>query len=119
MPYIQMGGVMGGRTTQILCHCFNLISTAYLAEGVGFEPTIRFPVYTLSKRAPSATRPPLRGSPRNITTRLRVTTRAQSAPPRGHRAGWRDAKPGTFPRAFRQLVSRHSVADYSSDWGAW
>src|ERR1700752_3475949 len=31
-----------------------------LAEGVGFEPTIRFPVYTLSKRAPSATRPPHR-----------------------------------------------------------
>jgi hypothetical protein len=31
-----------------------------LAEGVGFEPTIRFPAYTLSKRAPSATRPPLR-----------------------------------------------------------
>ena len=31
-----------------------------LAEGVGFEPTIRFPVYTLSKRAPSATRPSLR-----------------------------------------------------------
>ena len=31
----------------------------YLAEGVGFEPTIRFPVYTLSKRAPSATRPSL------------------------------------------------------------
>ena len=27
---------------------------------MGFEPTIRFPVYTLSKRAPSATRPPLR-----------------------------------------------------------
>src|SRR5262249_55005384 len=24
----------------------------HLAEGVGFEPTIRFPVYTLSKRAP-------------------------------------------------------------------
>src|SRR5262245_54440737 len=33
-----------------------------LAEGVGFEPTIRFPVYTLSKRAPSATRPSLRKS---------------------------------------------------------
>ena len=31
-----------------------------LAEGAGFEPAIRFPVYTLSKRAPSATRPPLR-----------------------------------------------------------
>ena len=33
-----------------------------LAEGVGFEPTIRLPVYTLSKRAPSATRPSLRGN---------------------------------------------------------
>ena len=33
-----------------------------VAEGVGFEPTIRLPVYTLSKRAPSATRPSLRGS---------------------------------------------------------
>src|SRR5215467_2205146 len=31
-----------------------------MAEGVGFEPTLRFPVNTLSKRAPSATRPPLR-----------------------------------------------------------
>ena len=26
---------------------------------MGFEPTLRFPVNTLSKRAPSATRPPL------------------------------------------------------------
>ncbi len=26
---------------------------------MGFEPTIRFPVYTLSKRAPSTARPPL------------------------------------------------------------
>ena len=26
---------------------------------MGFEPTIRFPVYTLSRRAPSTTRPPL------------------------------------------------------------
>ena len=24
----------------------------YVAEGVGFEPTVRFPVHTLSKRAP-------------------------------------------------------------------
>src|ERR1700675_1099037 len=36
------------------------LDAAALAEGVGFEPTIRFPVYTLSKRAPSATRPSLR-----------------------------------------------------------
>src|SRR5512144_449401 len=32
-----------------------------MAEREGFEPSIRFPVYTLSKRAPSATRPSLRG----------------------------------------------------------
>ncbi len=30
-----------------------------MAEGEGFEPSIRFPVYTLSRRAPSAARPPL------------------------------------------------------------
>jgi hypothetical protein len=35
-----------------------------VAEGVGFEPTLRFPVNTLSKRAPSATRPPLLIDPR-------------------------------------------------------
>ena len=33
-----------------------------LAEGAGFEPAIRFPAYTLSRRAPSTTRPPLRCS---------------------------------------------------------
>ncbi len=31
-----------------------------MAERVGFEPTLEFPLNTLSKRAPSATRPPLR-----------------------------------------------------------
>ena len=31
-----------------------------MAEGMGFEPTIQFLVYTLSKRAPSTARPPLR-----------------------------------------------------------
>ena len=30
-----------------------------MAEGEGFEPSKRVNVYTLSKRAPSATRPPL------------------------------------------------------------
>ena len=33
-----------------------------MAEGAGFEPAIRFPAYTLSRRAPSTTRPPLRCS---------------------------------------------------------
>ena len=31
-----------------------------LAERAGFEPAIELPLYTLSKRAPSTTRPPLR-----------------------------------------------------------
>jgi hypothetical protein len=37
-----------------------LCSADCVAEREGFEPPIRFPVYTLSKRAPSATRPSLR-----------------------------------------------------------
>ena len=37
-----------------------------MAEGVGFEPTIRVNAYTLSKRAPSATRPSLRTGPYKI-----------------------------------------------------
>jgi hypothetical protein len=34
--------------------------TGIMAERVGFEPTLEFPLNTLSKRAPSATRPSLR-----------------------------------------------------------
>ena len=37
-----------------------LYKTKGLAERVGFEPTLEFPLNTLSKRAPSATRPSLR-----------------------------------------------------------
>jgi hypothetical protein len=32
-----------------------------MAERVGFEPTLEFPLNTLSKRAPSTTRPSLHG----------------------------------------------------------
>jgi hypothetical protein len=35
-----------------LCERWRTVANFVLAEGVGFEPTIRFPVYTLSKRAP-------------------------------------------------------------------
>ena len=31
----------------------------YMAEREGFEPSIKFPLYALSRGAPSATRPPL------------------------------------------------------------
>ena len=37
-----------------------VLKTKSLAERVGFEPTLEFPLNTLSKRAPSATRPSLR-----------------------------------------------------------
>ena len=33
-----------------------------MAERVGFEPTLEFPLNTLSKRAPSTTRPSLLGA---------------------------------------------------------
>ena len=33
-----------------------------LAEKKGFEPSVRLPAHTLSKRAPSTTRPPLHGT---------------------------------------------------------
>ena len=36
-----------------------MFSVGVLAERVGFEPTLEFPLNTLSKRAPSATRPSL------------------------------------------------------------
>jgi hypothetical protein len=39
-----------------------LLILMVVAERVGFEPTLRFLVNTLSKRAPSATRTPLRDS---------------------------------------------------------
>ena len=83
-----------------------------LAEGAGFEPAIRFPAYTLSRRAPSATRPPLRSMRRGARglsggdARLRRAVRLQ---PLGHpsaacawtyadvsedhRAHWRGADP--------------------------
>ncbi len=37
---------------------------SFVAEGVGFEPTLRLPANTLSKRAPSATRPSLHAAAR-------------------------------------------------------
>ena len=59
-----------GRTGE----CFNTITQpslpeppvggfGRLAERMRFELTIRFPVYTLSRRAPSTTRPPLQHEP--------------------------------------------------------
>ena len=46
-----------------LCVHLNL---KQLAEGEGFEPSIEFPLYTLSRGAPSATRPSLRATLRCV-----------------------------------------------------
>ena len=83
-----------------------------VAEGVGFEPTLRFPVNTLSKRAPSATRPPLLIGPA-IGPRLSISN-AQYALSRLHRPGtvWVDRKAGAWsgpaesrPRRRRRVVA--------------
>ena len=38
---------------------FFITPVSWMAERVGFEPTERFPVHTLSRRTPSSTRTPL------------------------------------------------------------
>ena len=43
---------------QALVYC-KLLILKCMAERVGFEPTLEFPLNTLSKRAPSTTRPSL------------------------------------------------------------
>ena len=48
----------GAKSSGILAS--NLFIISKLAEREGFEPSIEFPLYTLSKRAPSTTRPSLR-----------------------------------------------------------
>src|SRR5215469_14765804 len=67
-----------------------------LAEGVGFEPTIRFPVYTLSKRAPSATRPSLRERAQAISRPASILQ-----PARSHHH-WQAESAGTsgYPRRY-------------------
>ena len=47
-----------------------------LAEREGFEPSIPFRVYTLSKRAPSAARPPLRANALNRLAQSRTRPQA-------------------------------------------
>ena len=52
--------------------CLSIVegSRIELAERGGFEPPVLFPVHTLSKRAPSATRTPLRTGANNCQTSL-------------------------------------------------
>src|SRR4030095_14613983 len=58
-----------GRSSRVF-----LASERRLAERVGFEPTVEFPLHTLSKRAPSTTRPSLRFRINNSWSRLKRNT---------------------------------------------
>ena len=85
------GGEYGGEALCSKCKLI-MISASWLeamAEGEGFEPSIRFPVYTLSRRAPSTTRPPLRVQPPAAATwaQLRTSSRQRLAPSAGRRSG--------------------------------
>ncbi len=67
----------------------------WVAERQGFEPWRRFPAYTLSRRAPSTTRPPLRWT-RFCRVTLNIATRQEVA----RLSGGKPARPcpvGTNP----------------------
>ncbi len=49
-----------------------------MAERVGFEPTKELPLYTLSRRAPSTTRPPLRMPVRQVGADRRTLPLSQA-----------------------------------------
>ena len=53
----------------------------HMAERQGFEPWRRSPAYTLSKRAPSTTRPPLRLSTHTIREQTSTTRSCSKNPP--------------------------------------
>ena len=80
-----------------------------VAEGAGFEPAIRFPAYTLSRRAPSAARPPLQRALHESSEREAIApakARAQAALARAD-----SAKPvaNTAPRlAFEGAADEHT-----------
>src|SRR5712671_4895822 len=70
-----------------------------VADRVGFEPTRRFPVHTLSKRAPSATRPPVLTKRRDYSVSLFSGKRGVRHPASRIRASqdWRARRPRARP----------------------
>src|SRR5438552_2398325 len=64
----------------------------YAADRVGFEPTKRLPVYALSRRVPSAARPPIRTT-RRIDAQIDAQTRSKYQDSAGFATGGAPAKP--------------------------
>ena len=77
-----------------------VICIGVLAERVGFEPTLEFPLNTLSKRAPSTTRPSLQTGTQLLEVIILGASFRGGAAGGGARAGCCGAqmKPFTWPR---------------------
>src|SRR5579863_779291 len=75
-------GRTGGRRTRVRGQKWSHLTEKLMAERQGFEPWIEFPLYTLSKRAPSTTRPSLRfvGFAQKMR-KLRIADGFQRCPP--------------------------------------
>jgi hypothetical protein len=83
-----------------------------MAEGEGFEPSIRFPVYTLSRRAPSTTRPPLQCEPA-VRILQHPGTVGRPETPHAVRSGPCSSKQ---EEKARPAVARSGAAAFSKPW---
>jgi hypothetical protein len=99
-------------TSQHRCEEFNSLGkrmprfSGVLAEGAGFEPAIRFPAYTLSRRAPSTARPPLRLALRSRSAKARRI--APGARPAQAGGPWRLCGRAAAGRALQKThISQH------------
>ncbi len=79
-----------------------------MAERVGFEPTLEFPLNTLSKRAPSATRPSLRR--RMQRERDFCASVSEWISPSVSREDRTIHRPRSFPRPRARATLLHSMA---------
>ena len=59
-----------GMTPHEMSKRYQRVAQRRMADRAGFEPAIRFPVYTLSRRAPSTTRPPVRRAAYDLGARF-------------------------------------------------
>ena len=78
-----------------------------MAEGAGFEPAMELPPYTLSRRAPSTARPPLRNAPQA------GSQRDSSGAPRRVQRGPDTSLPG------REQGPRHAADNRPEFAGKW
>ena len=90
-----------------------------MAEREGFEPPIEFPLYTLSRRAPSTTRPSLRATDRRVVAARPSTNCSynRTVPREQHRILMianllRSALAEEAMHHFHRAAREHSVNDF-------